>query len=81
MTPDVCMHRVPEQAEFYTVKDIAVIMQIGESTVRNYDKRGLLPLPNRIGGSLRWSRSEIHEWIEAGSPNRFEWENHKRRTK
>lgn len=35
---------------------------------------GRVPACVKVGGSTRWHREEIGEWIKAGCPNREEWE-------
>jgi predicted DNA-binding transcriptional regulator AlpA len=34
---------------------------------------GRVPLPVRLGRSVRWRRDEIAEWLAAGCPNREAW--------
>ena len=36
--------------------------------------RGLLPAPIRLGGAVKWLKSEIDAWLEAGAPDRETWE-------
>ncbi len=33
-----------------------------------------LPRPVRFGKSVRWPVSVLNRWLEAGAPNREEWE-------
>ena len=35
---------------------------------------GEVPAPVKIAGAVRWRRSELVEWIEAGCPPRVMWE-------
>jgi predicted DNA-binding transcriptional regulator AlpA len=63
-----------EQPELLTVAALAEVLSLGESTIRAHDKRGLIPAPRRIGGSLLWSRREIGAWINAGCLARQRWE-------
>nr|WP_278520780.1 hypothetical protein [Brucella anthropi] len=44
---------------------LAVELDIGESTVDDYVRRGLLPRPVRIGGAVRWSWSQVQALLEA----------------
>jgi predicted DNA-binding transcriptional regulator AlpA len=39
---------------------------------------GKLPAPVRIGGSVRWRRDEVLDWIAAGCPDRKTWERSRR---
>lgn len=35
---------------------------------------GRIPLPIRLGGSVRWRVSELVAWVNAGMPNRQKWQ-------
>jgi predicted DNA-binding transcriptional regulator AlpA len=37
-----------------------------------------IPAPVKIGGALRWLKSEIDAWLEAGAPDRETWERFKK---
>ena len=69
---------VPE-SEFLTPEDIADLLTVSIHTVRAWRKTGLLPPAYKIGRLVRWSRSDIHQWIrmqrelqEAGTPRAVE---------
>ncbi len=64
---------IPPNAELLTIPQVAGLLQCGESVVRERDKKGLLPVPIRIGGTIQWRRKEIEGWIEAGCPARQKW--------
>ncbi len=66
--------RIPEGVELLNVAQIAHLLGWGKSVVRQRDKKGLLPKPVRIGGSLQWSRKELRDWMDAGCPPRSKWE-------
>lgn len=40
---------------------------------RRWHSAGLVPVPVRIGGSIRWDVSELRAWIAAGCPTRARW--------
>ncbi|NIA07357.1 MAG: helix-turn-helix domain-containing protein [Actinobacteria bacterium] len=63
-----------DKPELLTITALAKVLSLGESTLRAHDKRGLIPAPRRIGGALLWSRKEIVDWIDNGSPPRQTWE-------
>ena len=48
---------------------MAAELDISESTVDDYVKRGLLPKPFQIGGSVRWNWAQVQASLEplAGS--------------
>jgi predicted DNA-binding transcriptional regulator AlpA len=33
----------------------------------------LMPAPMRLGKLLRWSKEEITSWLDAGAPDREQW--------
>ena len=63
-----------DKPELLTITALAKVLSLGESTLRAHDKKGLIPAPRRISGSLLWSRKEIMDWIDNGSPPRPTWE-------
>ena len=50
-------------AELWTVKDLAAMLQLGERTVWRMAWRKAPPLPIRLGRSVRWRRTTIERWI------------------
>ena len=65
---------IPESVELLTVPQVARILNCGESVVRERDKKGLLPLPVRIGGTVQWRKQELWQWLGAECPSRQKWE-------
>ena len=55
-------------------KRLAKMLSCGLRTIRSLDAAGRIPKPLRIGHSVRWSVSEIRDWLNAGAPSRGEWE-------
>ena len=53
---------------------LARLLCAGIRTVRTWDAAGKLPKPIRIGGRVVWRVDEIRAWLDAGAPNRDEWE-------
>lgn len=49
---------------------LATELDISESTVDDYVKRGLLPRPVRLGGSVRWSWIQVETALESVSFDR-----------
>lgn len=47
----------------YTVGEIAKKMNVAASTIRYYDKEGLLPFVERSEGGIRMFRDEDMEWL------------------
>lgn len=48
---------------FYTVGDMAKKLNVAASTLRYYDKEGLLPFVERSGGGIRMFKDEDMEWL------------------
>ena len=48
---------------FYTVGETAKKMQIAPSTLRYYDKEGLLPFVERSDGGIRMFQESDFEWL------------------
>lgn len=46
---------------------LATELDISETTVDDYVRRGLLPKPVRIGGSVRWSWMQVQSLLDAHS--------------
>ena len=65
---------IPSDAELLTVPQVARLLNCGESVVRERDKKGLLPLSVRVGGTIQWRKTELKEWIAVGCPARQKWE-------
>jgi len=63
----------PPSPELLTTREVGALLNMGASTVRAHDRRGLLPPPVRIGGSVRWLRKELLAWLAVGCPSRGRW--------
>lgn len=57
-----------------SAKELAGRMEVSLRHVRRMDSSGQLPRPIKLGKCVRWSVEEINNWIDAGTPNREEWE-------
>ena len=53
---------------------LAKLLDGSVRSIRTWDAAGKLPAPIRIGGRVVWRVQEIRAWLEAGAPNRDEWE-------
>jgi predicted DNA-binding transcriptional regulator AlpA len=53
---------------------LASLLNCSVRTVRAHDTSGKLPAPLRIGGRVVWREVEIRAWVNAGAPDRVEWE-------
>ena len=48
---------------FYTVGEMAKKLNLAPSTLRYYDKEGLLPFVERSGGGIRMFKDSDFEWL------------------
>jgi excisionase family DNA binding protein len=54
--------------------EAAALLGVSESHFYCLHRTGRLgPLPVRMGRAVRWSRKELVDWFEAGSPSRSRW--------
>ena len=51
-----------------TVSDLARLLKMSKRNVWRLRSAGLLPMPVRLGASVRWRLVEIQKWIAAGCP-------------
>ena len=51
----------------------AELLQISTRTIDQLKREGRMPQPNRIGRAVRWNRSELVAWADAGCPDCNEW--------
>ncbi len=49
---------------FYTVSEIAQRLGVAPSTLRYYDKEGLLPFVERSNSGIRMFKDEDYEWLQ-----------------
>lgn len=54
--------------------DVAKLLNISRRHLATLDCEGKIPRPIRLGRSVRWPAAEISDWLEAGAPNRSDWE-------
>jgi predicted DNA-binding transcriptional regulator AlpA len=56
-------------------KHAAALLGVGLRTLRTMDAAGRLPAPVRLSpGCVRWRLADLHDWAEAGCPDRETWE-------
>ena len=61
-------------AELMTVGALAKRLRVSVRQVHRMNKAGLIPVPLRIGGCVRWHPDDIDRWLRCGAPVRDEWE-------
>ena len=57
------LKRAADEPLLLTVDQVAHLIQLGTRTVWRLSSSGVLPRPIAIGGSRRWERRAILEWI------------------
>lgn len=57
-----------EKSELLTVRDVAELLSISTRGVHRQRDAGRIPQPIRLGGSIRWQRAKLMEWLDAGCP-------------
>lgn len=50
------------------VKALAELLNCSERHVYRLADRGRIPAPVKLGTLVRWPRSTIYEWLQAGCP-------------
>ena len=55
-------------------RQTAQLLNVSHRTVWSMQRDGKMPKPIRIGRAVRWGYEEIKQWVNAGCPQRDEWE-------
>jgi len=61
-------------ARLVDVVAVAERLSVSTRAIWKWQACGRLPVPVRVGRSVRWRSSDIDEWIERGCPSRSEFE-------
>jgi excisionase family DNA binding protein len=56
-----------------TAGEAAGLCGVSKATWYRMHAAGKIPLPVRLGRSVRWRREELESWIRAGCPAREKW--------
>lgn len=56
---------MPIDAPRMNARDVAAFLGVSTVTLWKIRKSGEFPSPAMIGGSLRWSRATIDQWVES----------------
>jgi excisionase family DNA binding protein len=54
----------PKLEEFVSVRDVAQALGVHELTLRRLWERGQFPRPIKLGGSLRYRRAAMQQYLE-----------------
>ena len=62
-------------AQMLSAEDVSIKLGLCKRQIFRLDMQELIPLPVRIGGSIRWRKSDIDTWIDMNCPNRADFTN------
>lgn len=74
MTTETAPETPAPAALLIDIRDLAVLLSRSVASLERDQAAGRLPAPLYVGGSKRWRRMEIEEWVTAGCPRRDRWE-------
>ena len=57
------------QSLLISTDDLAVLIGVSTRTIWRLLSAGKIIEPVRFGGTVRWNRAQIQEWIEQGCPS------------
>lgn len=60
----------PATPVLLSVGNVAGLLNCSKQHVRRLADAGRMPRPMKLGGLVRWNRTEIEKWIAAGCPER-----------
>lgn len=60
--------RVEHLRELLTAAEAAEVAGVAKRSWWRYVSSGRAPAPVRLGGAVRWRRTELAEWIASGCP-------------
>lgn len=56
------------------IRRMAALLARSVASLERDQAAGRLPAPVYVGGSRRWRRAEVEDWVRAGCPDRDRWE-------
>lgn len=57
-----------------TARAVGEMLSLSKRQIFRLNSSGKIPAPVRIGGAVRWSESEMVDFIKAKAPDRKTWE-------
>ena len=72
--PDEPQTEEPPAALLMDIKSMSSLLDRSVASLERDMAAGRLPKAIRLGGSRKWRRAEIEEWVAAGCPIRTDWE-------
>ncbi len=77
-TPDDELTEPTERPLLIDIHALAALLDRSEASLERDRAAGRLPAPVWLGGSRKWRRKEIAEWVDCGCPTQAEWEDLRR---
>ncbi len=75
LSPKLGLADIPRpESLLVDIQTLALMLDRSIGSLERDLARGLLIQPVRLGGSRKWRRAEILEWVEAGCPSQQIWE-------
>jgi len=62
---------VQVEPSLFTVEQVAAKLSLSSRSIYRLSDLGHMPRPIKIGGSVRWRRDEIEDWIESDCSKDF----------
>ena len=66
--------RAPPDALLIDIRRLGALLARSVASLERDQAAGRLPAPVYVGGSRRWRRAEVEDWVRAGCPDRDRWE-------
>jgi predicted DNA-binding transcriptional regulator AlpA len=69
----------PPEVLLLKAAEAAAVLGMSRGKFLQLDNQGAVPEPVRFGKAVRWPRSELGAWVNAGCPARAAWKSRKER--
>lgn len=60
--------------DLLTINEVAVRLKLCPRTITRLNSSGKLPMPSKLGRTLRWNSHELTRWMDYGCPPRVKWQ-------
>jgi predicted DNA-binding transcriptional regulator AlpA len=64
----------PPESLLIDIRTLSSLLDRSVAALERDATAGRLPKAVRLGGSRKWVRAEIEEWVDAGCPTQDEWD-------
>ena len=61
------------EEKLWTAKQVAAFLKVSIRQVHRLTTDALMPACVRLGGNFRWHKEEVIAWLDAGAPDREQW--------